>query len=140
MKFRKNTLEKYLFLIQNLSQKTSTYTNLNHISNDYFVGKQYVAKLRDNKYIIIDANGYYNWNKTVNPSVDIVKQMLKELSIEQQRYMQHRKEKSQVKIVFNEPQKKVRKSRKMHQNESFVQPEIKVEEIGLIRKFIKFIW
>jgi hypothetical protein len=93
MKFRKNTLEKYLFLIQNLSQKTSTYTNLNHISNDYFVGKQYVAKLRDNKYIIIDANGYYNWNKTVNPSVDIVKQMLKELSIEQQRYMQHRKEK-----------------------------------------------
>ena len=142
LKTRKNTVDKYLALIQDLSRKTTAYSNLNIIALDYNVGKQYIGALKEKNFIILDGNGYYNWNRQFSPSLEIVNSILKDVSIQNRNYMLMRKDrqsKKQIQIQFsNKPftdKPKVKKSRRKLQ-----EPEPKIEQIGLIRKFIKFIW
>lgn len=149
MKSSKKTIEKYLFTIQDLSKKTTRYTNLKKIANNYNVGQQFITELRNKNIIIVDANGYYSWNKSVSPNIDIVNSALKSISITNKKFMELRMNRNQAKIQFsNKPftdKNNVRVTkRKLQEQQQYVQyqihPQPQIEQIGLIRKFIKFIW
>lgn len=133
LKTRQGTIEKYLNFLQSLSKKNGVYTNVNAIGKEYQIGRQVVQALKERNVIYLKLDGTYYWNNTFTPNVDLVNVILKDISRINHKHQQMRKIKEshrQVQIkVKNEPL--VKRKRK---------PKEPVEKIGLIRKFIKFIW
>lgn len=131
IKSRPGTVEKYLYIMQNLSQESGMYSNVNDISLKYQVGRQYVQVLKNRNMLIVDNNGYYRWNKAVTPSVDVVNSILKEISITNRRYMALRKANNKQQQLNLDLKPKVSRPRK---------PKVQEPKVGIIRRIFKFIW
>ena len=144
LKTRKGTAQKYMSVIQDLSTRKTSYTNARTIALYYNVGSQFIRLLIEKNIIIVDENDFYNWNKQINPSIEIVNSVLKDISIQNKKYMKMRKDnqaKKQIQIQFSNSlstdKPKVRRAKRKVQEPNL---QLHTEQIGLIRKFIKFIW
>lgn len=144
LKTRKGTAQKYMSVIQDLSTRKTSYTNARTIALYYNVGSQFIRLLIEKNIIIVDENDFYNWNKEIKPSIEIVNSVLKDISIQNKKYMKMRKDnqaKKQIQIQFSNSlstdKPKVRRAKRKLQEPNI---QLHSEQIGLIRKFIKFIW
>ena len=144
LKTRKGTAQKYMSVIQDLSTRKTSYTNARTIALYYNVGSQFIRLLIEKNIIIVDENDFYNWNKEIKPSIEIVNSLLKDISIQNKKYMKMRKDnqaKKQIQIQFSNSlstdKPKVRRAKRKLQEPNI---QLHSEQIGLIRKFIKFIW
>jgi hypothetical protein len=117
-----------------LSQIVDHYTNINDISVDFKVGRQFIQTLKTKGLLIVSDSGYYNWNKAHKPSVEIINSILLDISITNRKYTLLRKKKqAQPELIFDSTPKPRKKRPKKH-----LEPQI--EQLGLIRKLLKFIW
>ena len=135
---RPGTISKYLNCLTAYQQRSGKITNLNEMSAQFSVSRQ-IGSFLFQKGIIYKENGSYHWNNAYEPNVKIVNGILDYVRINNNNNLIKKKYK-QTPTLFDQKRQYKRKVK--------IEPETLQEqpkntntvEIGVIRKFIKWLW
>ena len=142
-----STQEKYYnFLIDlknEMETKNKKTLNVINYCFEHNVTTLFISFLKNNNVIFKNTNGYYNWNEKIPVSSALVskfrnyvREKNKQRTLKQVNYL------SNIKVVKDEP-KLIKQRTKVYntgKEETKVIYSVQKQEIGLIRKFLKWIY
>ncbi len=137
---RPETISKYLNCLTAYQQKSGKYSDLRILSKQFNTSNNFPYFLIKKEIIYKKNNGFYYWNDVYEPNIKIVNSFLDEIfDFNQTRRL---KEISQTPTLFDQKRqynRKVKIESEKVQEQSKVN-EVNTAQVGVIRKFIKWLW
>jgi len=121
-------------------QQSGSISNVTEIPRQ-FNASNYIATFLCKNGIIYNQNGYYYWNEAYKPNIEIVKAILNEASMLNKKYDVQKKSKSTPTLF--EQKKQYKRKHKFDSEKIQNQPkfnELNAGQVGIIRKFFKWLW
>lgn len=137
---RKNTISKYMNCLIAYEQQSGSISNVTEITRQYNASNYIATFLRKNR-ILYNQNGYYYWNEAYKPNIEMVDAILNEASTLNKKYGVQKKSKS-TPTLFDQ-KKQYKRKHKFDSEKIKHQPkfnELNTEQVGIIRKFLKWLW
>jgi hypothetical protein len=142
-----STQEKYYNFLVDLKNEIETENkktiNVINYCYKHNVTTNFSSFLKKNNVIFKDTNGYYNWNEKIPVSSALITKFKNYVAkINKQNRLKQVNYLSNIKVVKDEP-KLIKQRSKMNnigKEETKVIYSVQKQEIGLIRKFLKWIY
>lgn len=135
---RSQTISKYLNCLTAYQQKSGSISNLTEITSKLRVSSN-IGSFLYRKGIIYKKDNLYYWNDVYEPNIKIVKAILNDKSVKNDKYLESVNKKSTPTLFDQKIQYKRRV--KIEPEKVKEQPNVNnTVQIGVIRKFIKWLW